>query len=89
MALGKIALESFNDAELARGHFGYAFELATRALPRDFRGRLSRSNANNAPIFDSLEGLARCYEALDQPSEAVHLRLTADEWERGRSLESS
>ena len=55
VALGKIALEAFNDPELARGHFGYAFELANRALPRDFRGRLSRSNAKNAPIFDSVD----------------------------------
>ena len=88
VALGKIALEAFNDPELARGHFGYAFELANRALPRDFRGRLSRSNAKNAPIFDSVEGLARCYEALDVPSEAVPLRLMADDWDRGGSPES-
>ena len=81
VALGKIALEAFNDAELARGHFGYAFELAFRALPRDFRGRLPRSSPRNAPIFDALEGLARCYEALDLPSEAVPLRKMAKSWD--------
>ncbi len=85
VALGKIALEAFNDAELARGHFGYAFELAYRALPRDFRGRLPSASPKNAPIYDAVEGLARCYEAMDLPSEAVPLRKMAASWDRGKS----
>lgn len=83
VALGKIALESFNDPELAKGHFGYAFELAYRAIPKDFQGRLPRYNYKNEPIFDAVEGLARCYEAMDQPSEAVHLRRMANGWDSG------
>ena len=31
VALGKIALDDFKDPTLARGHFGYAFELAEQA----------------------------------------------------------
>ncbi len=38
VALGRIALESFRDPSLARGHFGYAFEKAERALPPGFTG---------------------------------------------------
>ena len=42
VALGRIALEEFRDPSLARGHFGYAYELAERAFPPGFRGRLPR-----------------------------------------------
>ena len=42
VALGQIALVEFRDPALARGHFGYAFELAHRALPQGFKGRLPR-----------------------------------------------
>ena len=41
VAPGRIALDDFRDPTLARGHFGYAFELGQRALPRDFSGRLA------------------------------------------------
>src|SRR5512143_2194843 len=33
VALGRIALEAGRDPELARGHFGYAFELVRAVLP--------------------------------------------------------
>ena len=38
VALGRIALAEFRDPTLARGHFGYAFELGERALPAGFCG---------------------------------------------------
>src|SRR4051794_7699360 len=64
VALGRIALEDFRDASLARGHFGYAYELAERALPRGFNGRLPRHRPANRPYYEAIEGLAACYEAL-------------------------
>src|SRR5271155_5330465 len=70
VALGRIALEEFNDPTLARGHFGYAFELAERAIPPGFRGRLSRRREPNRPFHEAAEGLAACYEALGKAREA-------------------
>ena len=76
-ALGKIAFEEFNDPTLARGHYGYAFELAQKAFPLDFRGRLQRDRPANRPYFEAIEGLARCYDALEKPEEARSLRSLA------------
>ena len=80
VALGRIALESFRDPSLARGHFGYAFELAERAIPRGFAGRLPRHLDANRPLYDAMDGLAACYEALKQPAEAARLRDQASRW---------
>lgn len=77
VALGRIALEGFNDPSLARGHYGYAFELAQRALPPGFSGRLPRQRPANRPLFDAIEGLAACYEALGQAGESGPLRALA------------
>lgn len=74
VALGKIALRERNDARLARGHFGYAFELVERALGGGFRGRLPRDRAGNVPYFEAGEGLATCYDKLDRPAEAAWVR---------------
>jgi hypothetical protein len=79
VALGRIALEDFRDPTLARGHFGYAFELAERAIPRGFRGRLPRHRPANRPFYDAIEGLVSCYEALGKGAEATHLRRLAVE----------
>jgi hypothetical protein len=73
VALGWIALDDFNDPRLARGHFGYAFELAERALPRPFSGRLPRHRVANRPFYDAIEGLSACYSALGKRDEAVKL----------------
>lgn len=81
VALGRIALEAFKDPSLARGHFGYAFELADRALPRGFTGRIPRHLPANRPLFEATEGLAACYEALGQPREAEGLRRLVAGWE--------
>ena len=78
VALGRIALEEFNDPSLARGHFGYGFELAQRAIPPGFTGRLSRDRDVNRPFYESIEGLALCYDALGQPGEATSLRKLAE-----------
>jgi hypothetical protein len=74
VALGRIALEAFRDPSLARGHFGYAFELAQRALPAGFSGRLPPARPANRPFYDAIDGLATCYDALGKPDEAARLR---------------
>jgi tetratricopeptide (TPR) repeat protein len=89
VALGQIALQEFRDPTLARGHFGYAFELVERALPRGFKGRLPRNLPANRPFYEAAEGLAACYEALGQPAEAAKVRAQAtalhgDESARGK-----
>jgi len=74
VALGRIALQEFNDPSLARGHFGYAFELAQRALPPGFSGRLPPQRLANRPFYDAIDGLVSCYDALGKPAEAAGLR---------------
>jgi hypothetical protein len=73
VALGQIALAEFRDPGLARGHFGYAFELANRALP-GFKGRLPRDRTNNQPFYAAIDGLAESLEALGLHDDAKSLR---------------
>ena len=82
VALGLIALEDFRDAPLARGHFGYAFELADKVLPRDFDGRLPHEHPSNRPLYDAVDGLIACYEALGSPDLARELRARRERWSR-------
>jgi hypothetical protein len=83
VALGRIALEESNDPTLARGHFGYGFELVMKALPPNFQGRLPRGRAANRPFFDAIDGLIACHEALGQHAEAADLRRRAARWAGG------
>jgi tetratricopeptide (TPR) repeat protein len=84
VALGQIALREFQDPTLARGHFGYAFELVERALSRRFAGHLPRSLPANRPFYEAAEGLAACYEALGQPGEAAKVRAQATALQGGQ-----
>ncbi len=82
VALGKIALEEFQDPSLARGHFGYAVDLARRALPPSCSGRLPPNRPSNRPFYEALEGLIRCLEALGRRDDcrglrALHQRLAS------------
>ncbi len=79
VALGRIALESSEDPELARGHFGYAFELVERAVPQGFRGKVSRKMPGNRPFYEAAEGLASCYEKLGKNREASEVRDRANQ----------
>ncbi len=73
VALGRIALEAFKDPVLARGHFGYAVELARKVLPPGFSGKLPRNRPANAPFYDAIEGLRRCFLGQSMPREAENL----------------
>jgi hypothetical protein len=78
VALGQIALREFRDAPLAHGHFGYAVELARRALPASFAGRLPRQRRQNRPFYEALDGLMQCLLALGRPQESERLRALRD-----------
>ena len=83
VALGQIALAEFRDPTLARGHFGYAFELGERAIPRDFTGRLAPERPANRPFYEAIDGLVECLEALGQPRDCARLRALRDRLSRG------
>ena len=58
--LGEVALGD-NDLALARGHFGYAYELGMAAIPRDgLPGPLPYVQPANQPLFEAGKGLAWC-----------------------------
>ncbi|MGE5195529.1 MAG: hypothetical protein ACM3U2_23805 [Deltaproteobacteria bacterium] len=57
--LGELALEE-NDLALARGHFGFAYEIGLDSLPKGFRGLLPAKTDYNRPFFLAGRGLARC-----------------------------
>jgi hypothetical protein len=78
VALGQIALDEFRDPTLARGHFGYAFELAHRALPPGFAGFLPSDRRNNRPFYEAIDGLVRCLDALGQHADRASLRALRD-----------
>jgi hypothetical protein len=85
VALGQIALKEFRDPTLARGHFGYAFELGRRALPQGFLGRLPRDRPANRPFYEALDGLISCLEALGQPNGCAPMRALRDRLSAGGS----
>ncbi len=82
VALGRIALDDFRDPSLARSHFGYAFELAERALPGGFDGRIPREHPSNRPLHDAVDGLIACHEALGAADLADELKKRRDRWSR-------
>ncbi len=73
-ALGRLAVEEFRDPSLAQGHFGYAVELAERAIPPQFGGRLPPERAANRPFYEALDGLIGTLEALGKGDRAARLR---------------
>jgi hypothetical protein len=66
--LGELALEEA-DLSLARGHFGFAFEIGIESLPKGFRGVLPSTTDYNTPFFLAGRGLARCLIARGQKAE--------------------
>jgi len=66
--LGELALEE-NDLAIARGHFGFAYEIGLDSLPKGFRGILPANIDYNRPFFLAGRGLARCLIARGQKAE--------------------
>jgi hypothetical protein len=72
-ALGRIALE-MGDSALARGHFGYAFELVRPLVEPLEAGSLEPGSDANRPFFDACDGLAASLDRLGQGSDAASVR---------------
>jgi tetratricopeptide (TPR) repeat protein len=69
--LGELALEE-GDVKLARGHFGYAFELGTKALPKEgLRGALPHARPANQAFLEAAKGLAWSFRELGQADRAA------------------
>ena len=69
--LGKLAVEAQHDTVLARGHFGYAFQLGIKALDRARKATpLSPLHPANRPFFDAGRGLAWCLAEMQMPDKA-------------------
>ena len=66
--LGELALEE-EDLSLARGHFGFAYEIGLDSLPPGFRGILPAKIDYNEPFFLAGRGLARCLIARGNKAE--------------------
>jgi tetratricopeptide (TPR) repeat protein len=78
--LGQIAFDE-RDFELARGHFGMAYEMGLAALGRDFRGQLPYRQPANQPLLAAAKGLALTLRELgqtDQAAEVVRQLLAFD-----------
>lgn len=61
--LGEIAAQGETDLELARGHFGYGFQLGERAIDiTECPGPIPGSERANAPWYDAAFGLVWCFE---------------------------
>jgi hypothetical protein len=78
VALGRIALQEDHDARLARGHLGYAFELAMRAITTTFTGVLPPELDANRPFYEAIEGLMACLEQLGRGQERAELAALRD-----------
>lgn len=64
--LGELALAD-GDLKLARGHFGYAYEIGLSALPLPFEGQLPYRLAANQALLEAAKGLAWCLHELNKP----------------------
>ena len=79
--LGELALLN-NDLPLARGHFGYAYQLGIKAIERaGARGTLPFRLPANQPFFEAGKGLVHCLRELGRDQlarEAVEQLLKLD-----------
>jgi hypothetical protein len=79
--LGEIALLE-EDVPLARGHFGYAYQIGMKAIHRaGCPSPFSAEHPSNAPLFAAGKGLVNCLLKLDKrelAAEAVEFLLQCD-----------
>ena len=78
--LGWVA-EQQGQLELARAHYGYAFELGLRPLRQVRRGRLDYRRPANRPWFAAAAGLYRSLLAQDDRRQAEEVLNTALHWD--------
>ncbi|RMF95095.1 MAG: hypothetical protein D6741_12040, partial [Planctomycetota bacterium] len=85
--LGEIAAEE-GDWELARAHFGYAYDLGLKALPQGFAGRLPFRRLSNRPMFYAADGLARCLVHLGDFDQAKAIWRQMATWDPDDPLQA-
>jgi hypothetical protein len=79
--LGELALGE-NDFRLARGHFGYAYEIGLRAMPRGGPpARLPYDVPANQALLESAKGLAGCLRQLGEPELAQEVAQKLLSWD--------
>jgi hypothetical protein len=99
LLLGELALAMDDDVALARGHFGFAYQLGAEALRRaDTPSPLPYSHPANEAFFEAGRGLASCLGRLNEwplaeevvdalvkldPADPLHLRAMLDELRTG------
>ncbi|MEM8865811.1 MAG: hypothetical protein AAGF31_09745 [Planctomycetota bacterium] len=88
--LGDLAIENFGaepDVDLARGHYGYAYELGDKALRHaKITGPLPASQPANRPLHEAARGLAWCVEELRHRAVADEIAARVREWDRADPL---
>jgi hypothetical protein len=88
LLLGELAVEMGNDLELARGHFGYAYQLGYRAWVAAGRpAPLPHTQPANVPLYESARGLAWCLEKLGKSTMADEVVGTMMQWDASDPLE--
>lgn len=86
--LGEIAAQN-GDWELARAHFGYAYDLGLQALPKRFVGRLPFRKLSNRPMFYAADGLARCLVQLGKIEKAKEIWRQMAAWDPEDPLQAT
>jgi hypothetical protein len=84
--LGRLAWED-GEMQLARGHFGYAYQVGRRALGHGFQGPLPCSRLANRPLFEAGAGLVRALERLNRRNDAVAVAREVLSWDRSDPME--
>lgn len=83
--LGQLAVEDESkesEVELARGHFGYAYQLGEKALEAyQCPGPLLSVEPGNAPWYEAARGLAWCFEKQGNPAMANQIAATAKKYD--------
>lgn len=75
--LGELAIEKDNDVPLARGHFGFAYQLGLQSLRRaKMPGPLPIDYPANRPFHEAGRGLAWCLEKLGRGALADEIAKT-------------
>jgi tetratricopeptide (TPR) repeat protein len=87
--LGEIAME-LGDIPLARGHFGYAYDLGRKALSGDAtQGPLPYDQESNRGFLESAKGLAWCLQQIGRGDAAGEVLRNMLRWDPSDPLGAS
>jgi hypothetical protein len=86
--LGQLAIEKDNDRPLARGHYGFAYQLGLQTLRRaGMPAPLSYKHPANRPFHQAGRGLAWCLEKMGHSALAEEVVKTLLELDRSDPLQ--